>query len=482
MPDADQVRRAVRLTYAQMMLTAVFAASTGGMFLVGFAIELGANNIWLGVMASVPQFFVVFQFVAAYFVERGVSRKWLTTSFAFLAPLGWFLVAVIPFFGGSLGTHGGLIVLIGIMALVGLAAHMVTNARGSWLGELIPATQRGRFFGYCALSAGIVGSAFAIVEGKFLDVIRSHGLFAFAGLFFFGAIFGIVSAALHIPQPDCPLPGGDTKTRFWAVARNTLRNRPFVTLAVVSGALALSGIAGPFASAYCLRDVGLSFFGLGVLNAVFTVAMLFSSPFWGRLVDKVGGRPVVILCLSLMAPCSVAWIFIPPNAPTTAYLLLPWVNLLTGLGSGGLGIAMASLRYKLSRPEGRSVQFAMLNTFMTLLGAPMPVLGGWLVSRLQGAGHAVDLRLVFYLWSGFVLAAAVLARFLKEPESMRTRTLVFAYFPNRLARLWGHVTYAPLLSAWPFRATRRAREHQDKQKPPGAACPPHRRPKTRPEV
>ena len=90
----------------------------------------------------------------------------------------------------------------------------------------------------------------------------------------------------------------------------------------------------------------------------------------------------------------------------------------------------------------------------------MPILGGWLVSRLQAAGHAVDLRLTFYLWSGFVLAAAVLARLLREPESMRTRTLVFSYFPGRVARLWGYIASAYPFANSIFRPTEASRDVQ----------------------
>lgn len=446
MPDPSQVSRAIKLSYAQAMLTAIFVASTGGMFLVGFAIDLGADNILLGAMAGIPQFFVVFQFVAAWLVERGVSRKRITTIFSFVSPLSWFLVAIIVVFAGVMETGERLAVLIGIIALVTLSGHLASNARAGWIGDLIPAGRRGRFFGYCTLFAGVVGSVFAIVEGRFLDIIRSYGLFAFMGLFFFGAVFGIASAALNIPQPECPLPGEGKKAGFWELVRETLRNRPFALLALVHAVIAMSGIAGPFGAAYCLRDVGLSFFGLGILNSVAMIAMLVSSPFWGRLVDKIGCRPVLILGLLMMAPCSGFWFFIPPNSPRLAYLLLPWSNFITGLGSAAIGIAITSMMYKLSRPEGRSIQFAVYSVFVAMVGAPMPVLGGWLVSHLQSAGYAIDLRITFYFWSAFIFFGAFLAAFLHEPEVIRTRTLVFTYIPNQLARFWGYVaSISPLL-------------------------------------
>jgi len=440
MPAAAQVDRAIRLSYAQMMLNAVFAASTGGMFLVGFALELGADNIMLGMMTAVPSLFVVFQFVSAMLVERGVSRKKLTVVFSLLMPLCWFLVALIPLLKGSVNGTSRVFVLIGVIAAVTLTGQFVVNARSSWIGELIPQRRRGRFFGRCSMFAGVVGAMFAIAEGSFLDFIRSHGLLAFTGLFFFGAIFGLVSGALNIPQPDCPLPRDESRPSLLRTLGGTFRNRPFARLSVVHAVMALGAIAGPFGTAYCLRDVGLNFFELSLLNAASTAAVLLAAPYWGRLVDRFGCRPILLLGLAISTPLSAVWIFIPPGAALMAYLLLPWSNFLAGVGSAAASVAISTMMYKTSKPQGRSVQFAAYSVFITVISAPMPVLGGWLVLHLSKAGYAVDLRLTFYLWSAFMFAATLLAWGMKEPRAFRTRALVFSYFPSRMARFWGAVT------------------------------------------
>ncbi len=288
--------------------------------------------------------------------------------------------------------------------------------------------------------AGVIGAGFAIVEGRFLDYIGSQGLVAFTALFFFGALFGLAAAALNIPQPDCPLPGGENTQAFLNVVRDTFRNRRFVLLALVHTVIALGGIAGPFTVAYCLRDVGLSFFGLGLLNSVSTAAMLLASPQWGKLVDRLGCRPILILGLLIMAPCAGVWLFIPPRHPLLAYMLLPWTNFIAGVGSAAVSVAISTMMYKTSRPEGRSVQFAAYSVFVSLVSAPMPVLGGWLVSYLQKSGYPVDLRITFYLWSAFMFLAAFVARLLEEPDSIRTRALVFSYFPNQVGRFCGTMT------------------------------------------
>ena len=62
MPDAAAVERAIKITYAQVMLGSVFGASTGGMFLTGFAMQLGADDVLLFEVRGIsnidqPEFF-----------------------------------------------------------------------------------------------------------------------------------------------------------------------------------------------------------------------------------------------------------------------------------------------------------------------------------------------------------------------------------------------------------------------------------------
>ncbi len=435
-PTPVQVDRAVRLSYAQVMLGAIFGASTGGMFLIGFAIQLGADNVFLGLMSTVPACLVAFQFLAAWLVERGISRKRITVCFSFIAPLCWILIGLIPLLFSPCGTRADgqpaysratLWLLLSIIALVTVGGQFAGNARGSWVGDLIPEGRRGKFFGYCGMFGGLVGAVFAIVEGRVLDIVKSAGLWAFSGLFFFGVLFGLATAWLHVPQPDCPLPTVQgRRLSYGGVLRDMLGNRDFLLLAAVHAVVALAGIVGPFIPTFWLRDLKFGFFELGVINATFTAAFLLFSPLWGRAADRWGCRPVLILGFLIWGPQVFAWLMVPAGSTLShafSYLLLPFF--LSGIGAAAFNIAVSSMIYKVTRPEGRSIQLAAYSTFVTAVGAPMPVLGGWLVKRLQDIGWDADLRLTIYIHGSLLLLAACVAWFMREPKSVRTRTILF---------------------------------------------------------
>jgi len=445
MPGDREVDRAIKCSYAQAMLWSVFAASTGGMFLTGFAMKLGAGDFMLGLMTTLPQLLIIFQFPGALLVERGISRKKLALGFGLVAPLCWFLIAAIPFIGTEYArSHLGFItpanlktlqfsILIGTLALVTGTSQLSNSARGSWLGELVPEDRRGSFFGKSAMYWMIVFAGFTIVEGKFIDKIRNMDLFAFTGLFFFGTLFGLVSVMLTLPQADCPLPSDESRRSMMEIARRTIRNRPFVKLALVHVCWSMTSVAGPFFPAYMIRDVGVSYFGLGVINSFWHVAFLAASPVAGKLVNRFGCKPIMTLGFLTWAPCTLVWLAVPPGMPERAWHFLPVVNIVAGFAAAAVNVAVSTMIYKTSKPVGRSVQFALYNTFVVLCGAPMPLLGGWAVSKLQAAGHAVDLRLTFFCSQAFVLLAAYRSTKTKEPDAVKARSLAFHYFPTRLA-------------------------------------------------
>lgn len=416
------VERAARLSYAQAMLAAIYSASTGGMFLIGYALRLGANNVQIGLMSTIPMFCVVMQMAAAALVERGISRRKMTI----LATLGtvacWGLAVSIPYAARSATAAVKVGALIAIITLVTMFMHVWSNARGSWLGDLIPASFRGTFFGRVNMYAGIIGVFFALAEGAFLDYVKRMGIGAFTWLFGFGMLFGLLTALLFVPQPDIPVPRHAPGARFTRLVREAFGNRSLMLVVAFGLLWSMQAIASPFFATYMLRDLKMPFLGVGLVNSVATLTLLASSPFWGRVVDRYGCRPVLVACAGTVAPLYLIWLVIP-NA-RAAYIALPPVNLILGFGVAGISVAINTIVYKVTSAVGRSVQLALYSIVVVLCAAPLPTLGGYLPGWLNSLGIRADLRVTFYAASLFILAAAFAARFIKEPDSRRTRELV----------------------------------------------------------
>ena len=415
-------RNAVRLSFAKSMLGAIYGASTGGMFLIGYALKLGATNVQIGLMSTIPMLFIGVQLAAAAFVERGVSRRWLTFVAALLNVSGWALIILIPYAAAHVSPATRVGLLIGVITVVTLFAYISGNARGSWIGDLIPARFRGTFFGRMTLYGGIVASLFAILEGGFLDIVKEHGLVAFSVLFGFGMIFGLINAFLFLPQKDVPVQRHESSTNVLQMVRDTLTNRQLMWVALFATLWSLQSVAGPFFATYMLRDLKMPFFGVGIVNAFFMVAFLTSGPFWGRMVDRWGCRPVLTACTTTIGLVQLAWLWV--DSAARVYRTIPVVNLLAGFVVGGVSVALNTLVYKVTPAAGRAVQLAVYSIIVVLLAAPMPALGGHLPDWLSRLGLAHDLRYTFYAAGFFMLASALVARRIGEPGSRRARHML----------------------------------------------------------
>ena len=429
--SAHAIERAVRLSYAQAMFASVYIASTGGMFIIGYALKLGATDVGLGLMSTIPMLAVVTQLLASAFIERGASRRRMTILSSMLNVSGWTLIILLPYVMAGASADARIGALIAVITLVTIFAHMAGNARGSWVGDLIPEERRGMFFGKMIMYSGIIGAVFAVIEGAFLDHVKRMGIGAFSWLFGFGMVFGLVTAALFIPQSDVEAERHSAGGNLPRLIRETLRNRALVVVMAYAFLWGLQAIAAPFFAAYVLRDLKVPFLGLGVVNSMITIALLASSPFWGRIIDRYGCRPVLMACTGCIAPVPLMWIWV--TSPQAFYWVVGPVNLLVGFAIGGVSVALSTLIYKVTPSAGRSAQLAVYATVVVVLAAPMPMIGGHLPAWLASLGIHADLRCTFYACGLFAAVAAFVSRYIKEPGSRDTSELI-SNLPGHIRR------------------------------------------------
>lgn len=160
------------------------------------------------------------------------------------------------------------------------------------------------------------------------------------------------------------------------------------------------GIIIPILYAYS-KKFGLSDFDNGLLFALFSICQFISTPIIGRLSDKYGRRPMLLVSI---AGTAVSF-FMTAFAPNAIILFLS--RALDGLTAGNIPVAFAVISDS-TKPEDRAKAFGMIGSALSF-GF---VLGPALAAFTVGFGAAVP-----FIVAGIITTIAVILTALYLPET-----------------------------------------------------------------
>jgi len=91
----------IRHSLVDGALANMFATLTGGVFLTGFALYLGMNEVMIGILAAMPFLATVFQLPASYVIERKGGRRLVAYGAAAMARTVWIVILVVGLLWGE---------------------------------------------------------------------------------------------------------------------------------------------------------------------------------------------------------------------------------------------------------------------------------------------------------------------------------------------------------------------------------------------
>ncbi len=149
------------------------------------------------------------------------------------------------------------------------------------------------------------------------------------------------------------------------------------------------------------EEFGASPTVIGLLAASYAVAQFAMAPVWGRLSDRFGRRPILLVALAGSAIAALA------IGAAWALWVLFVARILHGAAGASYAVAQAAIA-DLAAPEERA-------KYMGLIGAAFGL--GFIAGPAIGAAAAtVDARLPFFIAAGLA-AANLLAAWLRLPET-----------------------------------------------------------------
>jgi MFS family permease len=359
----------------------------GGVILVGFALELGATPIIIGVLAAIPFLAQLGQLPAIVLIERLRQRRKIAVTVVSAARALIFCLAFLPWADGE----ARLPLLVGAQITIALFGSFAACAINSWFHQLLAGEELGALYARRLFWSTVLASIGALTAGHLVehwphaDRLQAYSVcFAAAGLLgFFG-----VHALARVPEPvmaACGPPRPILHLLYSPLADTNFR-RLIVFMASWNFA---SNLAAPFLTVYLLTQLG---YGLSTVTAMWAASQTANALAlyaWGKISDRLSNKAILATALPAYFGCLIALPLSSIPAQHALTLPLLWViHVVMGMASGGIGLATGNIGLKLA-PQGRSTAYlacvslagAMAAGIAALLGG---ALATWFEARELG--------------------------------------------------------------------------------------------------
>jgi len=381
------------------MASSGFSSLTTSTFLVAFALALGADNLQIGVLASLPFLTDLLQIPAVWFIERIRLRKVIVIITWLLSQLLWIPIALIPIVM-KIPDASAISMLLGLMAVRGILNAFTNCGWASWKRDLLPQNILGRYLARRLSLASVAAVILGLGAGFFMDSWSAgegraigYSIVLLIGLVF----FGLASPALmaFIPEPIMP-PVSELQSSFSNTLSAPLREPNFQHFMkfLLSWGFA-SNIALPFLVVFMLQYLNLPLLTVIMLTIVSEVFTIISLRFWGPLADRFGSKIALSLSIYLFLLVLLGWSFTVIRGTNTLVIpILAVLQVFLGIALAGISLTVETLSFKLA-PHGRATSYLTGASLAESAGTGLGALaGGFLAELLSEHIYVLDISRV----------------------------------------------------------------------------------------
>ncbi len=275
----------------------------------------------------------------------------------------------------------GLATAIFAPSALATVAELYKERRGAALGTYTACTQSGALLG-------------PFIGGWLVYAAGFPAAFVTAGIF--GCIALIIFFSLHLnpPTPVVKEKGlapvlAEMMKGFAAVARN---RKVLITSSTDAAKMIANGALMAFLPLYGV-SVGLNPGEVGLLFSVQAITSFLSKPIMGRVSDRVGRQPLIVIGLII---CAGTFLLI---AHTASFPLLLFLAAGFGFGEAVVSSSSSALVADSSEFKRLGAGMGMQGTIMDIGHASGPLLAGVLIARL-------NYQAAFFIIAGIQLVAA----------------------------------------------------------------------------
>lgn len=371
----------MRLITAGGCLCMIHVACVFSPVLTEYFRSLGATEMHIGLLGGIPMIMLACQFIGAYATGKMIRRKpwFMVIAIAHRAlPLG---VVFLPLLTPGVSPVRWIPVLIGLLALSSALGHFGVPLWFSWIGDLIPKRILNRYWG---------------VKHQYMNLFWAAAYFGIAAFAYFapampaqktytilvviGVIAGVTEIVLFVwvREPENQLVG---RRSVIDLLLEPLRHREYRTFVIFKSVLmGCLMIAAAYMQFYLLKVIGLPLWQVIVIWCMMAVGGSTVSRSWGRIADRFGHRPIILLCVIFKPVMPLTYLLVTPSS---AFLVLLTMHFLDSMTNAGREIAGNGYMLSMAPRKNRSMFVASIIALSGIVGGLAAILTGVFLTHTE---------------------------------------------------------------------------------------------------
>lgn len=339
--------------------------------MISLATYLGAGDLALGILASIPQVAAFLQIPFSILVNRTHKRKKYLLTFGLFSRALWMTFGLVPLLKPIAPAMLPLWTLIFLLGISSCCGSFINVCWFPWMSDLLPLKIRGRYLSLREIVMAGCNLIFGFLVARLLDALPVESRYIV--IFIIGGMTGMADMLCYAFCKEV-FSAPPQQSKLSTVFKDVFANRRFRSLIVMWTAWCFSAnFAGVYLTPYAMNEMGLNFTQMMIFGTIASaVATILIMPFWGRLLDRFGCRNVMMVAGVGTSLAQGFYLLATPGSVLPTFLH----SFVGALFWSGANLSANSMQLSYSPDETRPSYIAVFSCVTALIGATLGSLSG----------------------------------------------------------------------------------------------------------
>ncbi|MBK1856970.1 MFS transporter [Cerasicoccus arenae] len=368
-----------------------------------------------GIIASLPAWSNALQIVLTPVVAKFLNARDLALVLSWMNLGLWcMLAAVLGYLPPEDSKSAGQVFLI-FFSLAALSQSLAGVGWTAWVQQWTPTKVRGAYFGNRNRQISIATVGFLLIAMGTLNWF-GESIWAYQTLIIVALLcrfFSLLWQHLIVTPPEA---NGTLVTEGWLRELAGLRKHKNFLLLIAFGSWCgfWMSLTGPFIPRFVYEHLSVLPWQFALVNILATLSGALTLPLWGKVIDRHGCIPVMMISLSLWQAQNYLWCILTPSLSWLLYPMWFW----GGMVGNAYLLGLFNLIFKIIPKQGRTAAISANIAVTSVAAAIAPVLAGQIIEMSESLGWPIltVYRIGFALGPTSLLLSLLILRKIKEPE------------------------------------------------------------------